>query len=110
MEKIRSGLKRARSQEKMYGKDLTIVNMEHMIVEGEPLMYQAVFEEGVKPMHVSYRIGNDGGEGVIMVIPSPEKGFGRTVSVTLPEEEMSKLLSDQEILRLEPEVILKGVK
>ncbi|CAH8299653.1 unnamed protein product [Eruca vesicaria subsp. sativa] len=110
VEKIRSGLKRAGSQGKMYGNDLTIVNMEHMIVDGEPLMYEAVFEEGVRPMHVSYRIGNDGGEGVITVIPSSEKGFGRTVSVTLPEEEMKKLLSDQEILRLEPEIILKGVK
>ncbi|KAF8097949.1 hypothetical protein N665_0278s0011 [Sinapis alba] len=109
VEKLRSGLKRAGSQGKMYGKDLTIVNMEHMIVDGEPLMYEAVFEEGVKPMHVSYRIGNDGGEGMIMVMPSPEKGFGRTVEVTLPEEEMSKLLSDQEILRLEPEIILRGV-
>ncbi|KAL0692398.1 hypothetical protein Bca4012_059578 [Brassica carinata] len=110
VEKIRSGLKRAGSQGRVYGKDLTIVNMEHMIVEGEPLMYEAVFDEGVKPMHVSYRIGNAGGEGVIMVMPSPEKGFGRTVSVTLLEEEMSKLLSDQEILRLEPEIILNGVK
>lgn len=110
VEKIRSGLKRAGSQRKMYGTDLTIVNMEHMIVNGEPLMYETVFEEGVKPMHVSYRIGNKGGEGVITVIPSTEKGFGRTVAVTLPEEEMSKLLSDQEILRLEPEIILKGVR
>ncbi|KAJ0232318.1 hypothetical protein HA466_0291830 [Hirschfeldia incana] len=109
VEKIKSGLERAGSQGKMYGKDLTIVNMEHMIVDGEPLMYEAVFDEGVKPMHVTYRIGNAGGEGVIMVIPSPEKGFGRTVTVTLPEEEMSKLLSDKEILRLEPEIILKGV-
>ncbi|CAH2044577.1 unnamed protein product [Thlaspi arvense] len=108
-DKIRSDLKRAGSQEKMYGADLTIVNMEHMIVDGEPLMYETVFEDGVKPVHVSYRIGNDGGEGVITVMPSPEKGFGRTVTVSLPEEEMSKLLSDQEILRFEPRIILSGV-
>ncbi|EOA19400.1 hypothetical protein CARUB_v10001016mg [Capsella rubella] len=109
VEKIRSELNRVGEQGLMYGGDLTIVNMEHMIVEGEPLMYEAVFENGVRPVHVSYRIGKVGGEGVIMVMPSPEKGFGRVVSVTLPEEEMSKLLVDQEILRLEPKIILSGV-
>ncbi|ESQ32301.1 hypothetical protein EUTSA_v10004237mg [Eutrema salsugineum] len=108
VEKIRSDLKRAGSQGQMYGRDLTIVNMEHMIVEGEPLMYEAVFEDGVKPVHVSYRIGNHGGEGMITVMPSPEKGFGRTVAVTLPEEEMSKLLADQEILRLEPKIMFRS--
>ncbi|XP_010494090.1 PREDICTED: protein ECERIFERUM 26-like [Camelina sativa] len=110
VEKIRSDLNRVGEQELMYGGDLTIVNMEHMIVEGDPMMYEAVFEDGVRPVHVSYRIGNVGGEGVIMVMPSPEKGFGRVVSVTLPEEEVSKLLVDQEILRFEPKIILSGVK
>lgn len=107
-EKIRSDLNRVGGVGIMYGGDLTIVNMEHMIVEGEPLMYEAVFEDGVRPVHVSYRIGNVGEEGVIMVMPSPEKGFGRVVSVTLPEEEMSKLLVDQVILHLEPKIILSG--
>lgn len=109
-EKIRSDINRAGSQGRMYGTDLTIVNMEHLIVEGEPLMYEAVFEDGIRPVHVSYRIGNVGGKGVITVMPSPEKGFGRTVAVSLPEEEMSKLLSDQEILRLGPKIILSGGK
>ncbi|KFK26566.1 hypothetical protein AALP_AA8G265500 [Arabis alpina] len=110
VEKIRFDLNRAGSQGLMYGRDLTIVNMEHLIVEGEPLMYKAVFEDGVRPEHVSYRIGNHGGEGMITVMPSPEKGFGRTVAVSLPEVEMAKLLSDQEILRLEPKIILSGGK
>ncbi|CAN8265423.1 unnamed protein product [Cochlearia groenlandica] len=109
-EKIRSDINRVGScQDQMYGGDFTIVSMEHMIVEGEPLMYEAVFENGVKPVHVSYRIGNHGGEGMITVMPSPEKGFGRSVAVTLPEEEMFKLLSDQEIIRLDPKVILSSV-
>lgn len=109
VEKIRSDLNRTRSHGQMYGEDLTIVNMEHMIVEGEPLMYEAVFENGARPVHVSYRIRNEGGEGVITVMPSPEKGFGRTVAISLPEEEMSRLLLDQEILRFEPKIILSGV-
>uniref|UniRef100_A0A1J3DTY4 Protein ECERIFERUM 26-like n=1 Tax=Noccaea caerulescens TaxID=107243 RepID=A0A1J3DTY4_NOCCA len=109
VEKIRSDLNRIRSHGQIYGKDLTIVNMEHMIVEGEPLMYEAVFQDGTRPVHVSYRIRNEGGEGVITVMPSPEKGFGRTVAVSLAEEEMSRLLSDQEILRFDPKIILSGV-
>lgn len=78
----------------MYGMDLIIVNMEYMIVDGELLMYEIVFEEGVKFMYVSYWIGNNGGEGVIMVILLLEKGFGRMVVVILLEEEMLKLFFD----------------
>lgn len=111
VEKIRSDINRIGvAKGPMYGGDLTIVNMEHMIVKGDPLMYDAVFEDGVRPVHVSYRIGNIGREGVIMVMPSPEKGFGRTVTVTLPEEDMLRFLADQEILRFEPKIMLSGVK
>ncbi|XP_010546595.1 PREDICTED: protein ECERIFERUM 26-like isoform X2 [Tarenaya hassleriana] len=108
-DQILSGLKRLGPEAvQMYGSDLTVVSMEHMVVEGEPSMYEAVFDGGERPSHVSCMIGNSGREGVIVVTPSPEKGFGRTVTVTLPEEETKKLLVDQEILRFEPEIILSG--
>ncbi|KAM7273329.1 hypothetical protein ACFE04_027993 [Oxalis oulophora] len=83
---------------RMYGPELTCVSMEH----DQSFMYGAVFEDDVKPAHVSYRIGNLEGEGLIMVMPSSEGGFARTVTVTLPEEEIAKLCNDQAIMQLEP--------
>ncbi|XP_021848643.2 hydroxycinnamoyltransferase [Spinacia oleracea] len=100
---------------KMYGPELTFVNMESMIApirtrvnEFEPLMYRAEFVKDQKPAHVSYHIENTEGEGLILVMPSPEEGLARRVTVTLPEEEMGKLLQDKVILSLDPTMLLSG--
>ncbi|KAL2478085.1 HXXXD-type acyl-transferase family protein [Forsythia ovata] len=94
---------------RMYGPELTCINMEHMIdLEGRSLMFDAMFKKGGKPVHVSYHLGNVEGEGLILVMPSPEEGFGRIVRVMLPEEQIGKLLEDEVILDLEPTVLLKG--
>ncbi|KAK9291405.1 hypothetical protein L1049_019352 [Liquidambar formosana] len=67
----------------MYGPELTCVSMEHMIISPAPkensthrsLTYAAMFEKDEKPVHVSYHVGNVEGEGLIMVMPSPEEGM-----------------------------------
>ncbi|XP_022744805.1 protein ECERIFERUM 2-like [Durio zibethinus] len=93
---------------RMYGPELTCVNTEHMVDGDQSLMYTAMFEENVKPAHVAYHVGNVAGEGLIMVMPTPEEGLARTVMVTLPEDEMVKLCEDESILRLEPTRLLSG--
>lgn len=100
---------------RMYGPELTCVNMEHMMVqsgstgnETGPLTYAAMFADDARPVHVSYRVGNVEGEGLIMVMPSPEKGLGRTVTVTLPNKELAELCEDQAVLGLHPKMLLSG--
>ncbi|XP_021773163.1 protein ECERIFERUM 26-like [Chenopodium quinoa] len=99
----------------MYGPELTCVNMESMIApinvrekESQPLMYGMEFVKDQKPAHVSYHLENVQGEGLIMVMPSPDEGLARRVTVTLPEEELEKLLQDKVILSLEPTLLLSG--
>ncbi|OVA04109.1 Transferase [Macleaya cordata] len=86
---------------RMYGPELTSVNLEHMFA------YAAVLEDK-KPLHVSYHIENLEGEGLILVLPSPEEGLGRTVMITLPEDQTAKICRDSNILRLEPTMIVSG--
>lgn len=89
----------------MYGTRLTFFNGDHMIEaeSGRALMYEAEFKKGEPPLHVSYRVGNVEGEGLILVMPSADGGgSGRTVTATLPEEQVMELCKDQEILSLEP--------
>lgn len=98
---------------RMYGPELTCVNMDHMIapvanLESQPLMYMTGFEKGQKPVHVSYQVGNSEGEGLILVMPSPEGGLATRVAVMLPEEEMEGLMEDKAILSLEPTLLLSG--
>ncbi|CAJ2631507.1 unnamed protein product [Trifolium pratense] len=90
----------------MYGSELTCVYMEEE--ESASLLYESMFSNSEKPAHVSCRIGNVDSEGLIMVMPSSEGGFARTVIVMLQEEELGKLCNDQEILKLEPTIILAG--
>ncbi|RVW38079.1 Protein ECERIFERUM 26-like [Vitis vinifera] len=89
---------------RMYGPELTCVSMEHMAI---PRGYAGMFKDA-KPVHIACHVGNVEGEGLIMVLPSPEEGLARTVMVTLPEEQMAKLCKDQAILRLEPTVVACG--
>lgn len=98
-----------------YGPELTCVNMEGMIVPSAAhsgssgsLMYGAMFEGDAKPVHVAYHVGNVEGEGLILIMPSPEAGLGRTVMVTLPEEQMALLRKDDAILRMEPTMLVSG--
>ncbi|XP_047944934.1 protein ECERIFERUM 26 [Salvia hispanica] len=92
----------------MYGSvALTCFNAEHLVEaqSGRGIMYDAEFNKGERPVHVSYSVGKVGGEGLIMVMPAAE---GRTVTVTLPEEQVAELCKDQVILDLEPTMILCG--
>ncbi|KAL7204856.1 hypothetical protein ACSBR2_017881 [Camellia fascicularis] len=98
---------------RMYGPELTCVSLEfeHMNYTCQkPLMYEAMFEDDEKPVHVSYRVGNVEGEGLIVVMPSSssEEGLGRTVMVTLPEEQIDGLRADPAILDLKPTVLING--
>lgn len=101
---------------RMYGPELTCISLEHMVVTsgvaGSPttssLIYAVTFDKDIKPVHVSYHVGNVEGEGLIVIMPSSEEGLSRTVMVTLPEKELAELCEDQAILRLEPTMLLSG--
>ncbi|GFY95073.1 hypothetical protein Acr_10g0004580 [Actinidia rufa] len=105
---------------RMYGPELTCVSLEHTIdvLGGEngnngtcqSLMYEVMFKKDERPVHVSCHVGNVEGEGLITILPSSEGGLGRTVMVTLPEEEIDKLCEDEAILGLEPAMIMNGRK
>lgn len=86
---------------RMYGPELTCANLEHVSASSSVL-------EDMKPVHVSYHIGNAEGEGLILVLPSPEEGLGRTVMVTLPQDQTQILCKDSAILRLEPTIFFNG--
>lgn len=99
----------------MYGPELTCVSLEHLMIpkeeskdELESLDYEAKFRNNEKPIHVSYHVRNAEGQGLIVVAPSPEGGAARTVTVTLPVEEMGKLCEDPVIRELEPTMIVSG--
>lgn len=100
---------------KIYGPELTCVNMENMIApinihanEFQPLMYSMAFENDHKPAHVSYHVESVEGEGLILVMPSPDEGLARRVTVTIPEVIVEKLLKDKVILSLDPTLLLCG--
>lgn len=91
----------------VYGSsELTCVCMEEE--ETQSMLYESMFGDNEKPAHVSCRVGNVGGEGLIMVMPSSEGEFARNVIVMLQSEEVDKLCKDEEILKLEPTIILSG--
>ncbi|KAJ9566802.1 hypothetical protein OSB04_002768 [Centaurea solstitialis] len=95
----------------MYGPDLTCVSLEHLMVPDDEfgsIIYEAKFRNNEKPVHVSYHVGKVEGEGLIVVGPSPEGGAGRSVTVTLPVEEIGKLCEDPVIMEMEPIMILSG--
>lgn len=73
----------------MYGPELTCVKLDHVFA------YGAVFEDGLKPVHVSCRLGGAEGEGVVMVMPAAGEGVARTVTVSLPAEVMEKVCKDR---------------
>ncbi|XP_062014227.1 protein ECERIFERUM 26-like [Rosa rugosa] len=100
---------------RMYGPELTCMSMEHMvdfpgITGNKPLMYTAVFDKENRPVHVSYHVGNVEGEGLIMVMPSPEGGLARMVTVTLPKEELEQLCQDEAISSLNPIMVISGTR
>ncbi|KAL0387626.1 UNVERIFIED_CONTAM: protein ECERIFERUM 2 [Sesamum radiatum] len=94
----------------IYGPRLTCINMEHMAVaeNGEALMYAVAFRKGERPVHVSYHVGKVEGQGLIMVMPSAEGGLARNVTVMLPEEQIANICKDQQLIDLEPKMIVSG--
>ncbi|KAK2659927.1 hypothetical protein Ddye_006460 [Dipteronia dyeriana] len=70
----------------VYGSNLTFVNMEGADVYGLKL-------RGENPVFVNYAIGGVGDEGVVLVLRGPEEDgcCGRTVTVVLPEKQLSEL-------------------
>ncbi|XP_031102632.1 protein ECERIFERUM 26-like isoform X2 [Ipomoea triloba] len=93
---------------RMYGPELTCISMEHMSCADESLMYSAMFREEERPVHVSYNVGNVGGKGLIMVMPSPGDRVGRTVMLSLPENQISILSQDEAIMELDPQMLISG--
>lgn len=94
----------------MYDSELTCINTENIldVDNGQSLMYAAKFDKGKEPVHVSYSVGNEEGQGLIIVMPAREPGLGRSVSVTLPEEQIANLRKDHSILEFEPTMIISG--
>lgn len=99
----------------MYGPELTFVSLEHLMIpkeestdELEALDYEAKFRNNEKPVHVSYHVRKAEGQGLIIVAPSPEGGAARTVTVTLPVEEIGKLCEDPVIREMEATMIVSG--
>ncbi|CAJ1961060.1 unnamed protein product [Sphenostylis stenocarpa] len=95
---------------RVYGSELTCVCMEHLVVEEdhESLLYGAVFGNNEKPVHVSCRVGNVEGEGMIMVMPCSEGGLSRTVMVMVAEEELDELRKDEAIMELQADMVVAG--
>lgn len=91
----------------MYGPELTCVNMEHMVVGDQSMIYSKNFNS-IKPVHVACHVGNVEGEGLIMVMPNGGGRLARTVIVTLPENEMARLCQDEVISGLEPTMLFSG--
>ncbi|CAA2959045.1 ECERIFERUM 26-like [Olea europaea subsp. europaea] len=90
----------------MNGYDLICVNLEDVD------SYSALFEDNARPLRVSYYIEPPVGEGQILILPPPAGGrdtFSRVVMITLPENEVKKLLEDALIQELSP-TILMGLK
>ncbi|KAK7272922.1 hypothetical protein RIF29_13964 [Crotalaria pallida] len=85
------------------GHDVIIANLEGM----DP--YVAEFQEGFKPIHVSYYVEPVLGEGQLLILPpSPGEGpLSRVVMVTLREEEASKLCEDDLITQFSPTILMK---
>ncbi|CAA0830047.1 HXXXD-type acyl-transferase family protein [Striga hermonthica] len=69
-------------------------------------MYDVEFDKGEGPVHVSCRVGNLDGKGLIVVMPSP--GGGRTVTAVLPEEQIAVLCQDGPIRELHPTFLLSS--
>lgn len=91
-------MKKKKVEFPVYGPELTCVNLEHVFG------YGAVFDEGEKgkPVHVSCRIGGVVGEGVVVVLPAPEEGMGRTVVISLREDLTERICRDEVIAKYEP--------
>ncbi|KAL6533867.1 hypothetical protein OROHE_013700 [Orobanche hederae] len=71
--------------------------------------YFAVYEDSVRPTHVSYYIEPAVGPGQIVVLPPPRgdgRFYSRVVSVTLPEDEAGKLIEDALINQLGPTILM----
>ncbi|XP_027333099.1 protein ECERIFERUM 26 [Abrus precatorius] len=85
------------------GHDLVCVNLENV----DP--YLAVFQDRLKPIHVSYYIEPVLGQGQVLILSSP-KGEGplsRVAMVTLKEEEAIKLCEDYLISQFSPIILMK---
>lgn len=89
----------------MNGCNLICANLEDL----DP--YVATFEDGFSPIRVSYYVEPVVGSGQVLILPSsPEEGpLSRVAMVTLPKDEVVKLLEDRFLLQFSPAVLL-GLK
>ncbi|KAK7293638.1 hypothetical protein RJT34_16510 [Clitoria ternatea] len=71
--------------------------------------YLAVFQDWLKPIHISYYIEPVLGEGQVLILPAPpgEGPLSRVAMVTLREEEAIKLCEDDLILQFSPTIMMK---
>ncbi|KAJ9183982.1 hypothetical protein P3X46_007773 [Hevea brasiliensis] len=70
--------------------------------------YLATFEDGYAPIRVSYHVEPSAGAGQVLVLPwrRGEGEMSRLIMVTLPEDEMVRLLEDDLILRFCPTILM----
>ncbi|KAL2345784.1 hypothetical protein Fmac_007069 [Flemingia macrophylla] len=99
----------------VYGAQLTCVCMEQLMLvdddessSSSSLLYAASFSDKEKPVHVSCRVENVEGGGLILVMPSREGGFSRTVTLRLPEDQLSTLIKDQSICDFHPHMLFSS--
>lgn len=85
----------------MYGPELTCLAWDNVPV------YNTEFDAGVAPVHVTCRIGDAQGEGLVVVMAGPpgEGEHARTVVVTLPTDLTAKICHDDVILKYKPKIM-----
>lgn len=88
----------------MNGRDLVCASAERV----DP--YLAVFEDGVKPIRVSYYVEPVLGEGQVLILSAPpqEGPLSRVAMVTLPVDEAIKLCEHDLISHLSPTILMKS--
>ena len=89
----------------MYGPELTCACLDDMF------SYDVKFKADVAPRHVACHVGGAQGDGLILVLPGPPEdsgSMGRTVVISLPEDQTARIRQDPFILDLGPTVLFSS--